>query len=69
MMDLRSVAEDTAHYLGAELQLDAKEMAAIRFGLESLLDFIINLGVIVGVAWWLGITSYVLVVLVSTSLL
>lgn len=68
MMDLRSVAEDTAHYLGAELQLDAKEMAAIRFGLESLLDFIINLGVIVGIAWWLGITSYVLAVLVPSSL-
>lgn len=69
MRDLRSVAEDTAHYLGAELHLDTKETAAIRFGLESLLDFIINLGAIIGVAWWMGITSYVLAVLVPSSLL
>jgi len=69
MRDLRSVAEDTAHYLGTELQLDTKETAAIRFGLESLLDFIINLGVIIGVALWLEIMPYVLAVLVPSSLL
>jgi len=67
--DLRSVAEATANYLGTELQLDAKDRAAIRFGLESFLDFIINLGVIIGIAWWLEITSYVLAVLVPSSLL
>ena len=69
MGDLRSVAEATANYLGTELQLDAKDRAAIRFGLESFLDFIINLGVIIGIAWWLEITSYVLAVLVPSSLL
>lgn len=69
MGDLRNIAEGAAHYLGTELQLDTKDTAAVRFGLEAFLEIIIDLVVIIGVAWYLEITSYVLTVLIPSSIL
>jgi accessory gene regulator B len=69
MSGLRNVAIGVAHYLGEELQLDAKDTDAVRFGLETFLGMIINVSIIIGIAWWLGIVPYVLSALVSSSIL
>lgn len=69
MSGLGKVAVGVAHYLEEELQLDARDTAAVRFGLETFLGTIINIAFIIGVAWWLGIVPYVLSALVSSSIL
>ncbi|AJQ29992.1 accessory gene regulator ArgB-like protein [Pelosinus fermentans] len=60
MVEVRDVAAGIAHYLGKELQLDVKNTDMVRFGVELFLAFLVGFGVLIGVAWGLGILPYVL---------
>lgn len=60
MVGVRDLSAGVARYLGKELQLDMKDIETLQFGMEYCLGAIINLGVIIGVAWCLGIMPYVL---------
>jgi accessory gene regulator B len=66
---LRDIPAGMARYLAVELQLDAKDTETIQFVLEYFLGLFVNLGVVVGIALWLGITPYVLAALVPSGIL
>jgi accessory gene regulator B len=69
MAMLREAAAGVARYLAEELQLDAKNTETVRFVLEYFLGLFVNLGVVVGIALWLGITLYVLAAMVPSYIL
>lgn len=60
MAEVRDVAVGVAHYLGKELQLEVKDIDMVRFGTEVFLSLFVGVGVLVGVAWGLGILPYVM---------
>jgi accessory gene regulator B len=66
---LRDIPAGMARYLAVELQLDAKDTETIQFVLEYFLGLFVNLGVVVGIALWLGITPYVLAAMVPSGIL
>ncbi|MDA8235610.1 MAG: accessory gene regulator B family protein [Clostridia bacterium] len=64
----RNTAEELAHYLSEELNINQRDAATIRFGLELILGSIIKLSLITAVSLWLGITPYVLTALLTSSI-
>jgi accessory gene regulator B len=67
MVILSDVAAAVSQYLAQELRLDIKDRETVRFGVEFFLSTFLNVGVVIGVAWWLGATPYVVVALITCS--
>lgn len=66
---LRSTATGVARYLAGEMGLNAKDTETIRFGVEYYMGFFVNLGLVIAIAFGLGIIPYVLAALFSSVLL
>lgn len=63
---LRNAAVCVARYLSEEVGLDSKETETVRFSLEYLLGFLVNIGGVITIALGLGVVPYVLAAMLTS---
>lgn len=68
VVDLKNTASGIARYLARELDLDPKNAEVIRYGMEIILGALLKGSIIIGFSYWLGITPYVLVALITSGM-
>ncbi|EGO63208.1 accessory gene regulator ArgB-like protein [Acetonema longum] len=66
---LKDTAVCVARYLSEKTGLDSKETDTVRFVMEYLLGFFVNLGGVIGIALALGTVPYVLAAMLTALLL
>lgn len=65
MAVIRNTASEVAEFLAHELNIEQRDAETIRYGMEIIIGILIKGVVIISVAYWLGITPYVLVALAT----